>query len=100
VDARLRFRKCSLAANSAASINHGHCDASKRIVGARRPSDVHGDSQATLGGWSCVSPGPAQFDGTHEIDALAVGHSYTVYTETLNGVVDPSQITNAIDSLC
>jgi len=55
---------------------------------------------ATFGGWSCVSPGPAQFDGTYEIDALAVGHSYTVYAETLNGVVDPSQITNAINSLC
>jgi hypothetical protein len=55
---------------------------------------------ATFAGWSCVSPGPAQFDGTYEIDALAVGHSYTVYTEALNGGVDPSQISNAIDSLC
>jgi hypothetical protein len=55
---------------------------------------------ATFAGWSCVSPGPAQFDGTYEIDALAVGHSYTVYAEGLNGAVDPSQISNAIDSLC
>ena len=55
---------------------------------------------ASFGGWSCVSPGPAQFDGRYEIDALAVGHSYTVYAEALNGVVDPSQITNAINSLC
>jgi hypothetical protein len=55
---------------------------------------------ATFAGWSCASPGPAQFDGTYEIDALAVGHSYTVYTEALNGVVDPSQISNAIGSLC
>jgi hypothetical protein len=55
---------------------------------------------ASFGGWSCVSPGPAQFDGTYEIDALAVGHSYTVYAESLNGVVDPSQISNEIDSLC
>jgi hypothetical protein len=55
---------------------------------------------AALAGWSCVSPGPAQFDGTYEIDALAVGHSYTVYAESLNGAVDPSQISNAIDSLC
>jgi hypothetical protein len=36
---------------------------------------------ATMGGWSCTAPGPAQFDGTYEIDALAVGHSYTVYAE-------------------
>jgi hypothetical protein len=56
--------------------------------------------EATIGGWSCASPGPAQFDGTYEIDALAVGHSYSVYAEALNGVVDPSQISNAIFSLC
>ena len=55
---------------------------------------------ATFAGWSCFSPGPAQFDGTYEIDALAVGHSYIVYTEALNGAVDPSQISNAIASLC
>ena len=55
---------------------------------------------ATFAGWSCVSPGPAQFDGSYEIEALAVGHSYTVYTEALNGAVDPSQISNAIGSLC
>ena len=55
---------------------------------------------ATIGGWSCASPGPAQFDGTYAIDALAVGHSYTVYAEALNGAVDPSQISNAILSLC
>jgi len=30
---------------------------------------------ATLGGWSCSGPGPAQFDGSHEIDGLAVGRS-------------------------
>ncbi len=55
---------------------------------------------ATIGGWSCTTPGPAQFDGTYEIDGLAVGHSYTVYAEALNGAVDPSQINNAIVSLC
>jgi hypothetical protein len=55
---------------------------------------------ATIGGWSCTAPGPAQFDGTYEIDGLAVGHSYTVYAEALNGAVDPSQFNNAIVSLC
>jgi hypothetical protein len=55
---------------------------------------------ATIGGWSCTAPGPAQFDGTYEIDGLALGHSYTVYAEALNGAVDPSQISNAIASLC
>ena len=55
---------------------------------------------ATIGGWSCTAPGPAQFDGTYEIDGLAVGHSYTVYAEALNGAVDPSQFLNAIVPLC
>jgi len=55
---------------------------------------------AILGGWSCTVPGPARFDGTYEIDGLAVGRSYTVYAEALNGAVDPSQFTNAIVSLC
>jgi len=55
---------------------------------------------ATIGGWSCTAPGPVQFDGAYEIDGLAVGHSYTVYAEALNGAVDPSQFVNAIVSLC
>jgi len=55
---------------------------------------------ATIGGWSCTAPGPAQFDGTYEIDGLAVGQSYTVYSEALIGAVDPSQFDNAIVSLC
>ncbi len=55
---------------------------------------------ATIGGWSCTAPGPAQFDGTYEIDGLAVGQSYTVYSEALNGAVDPSQFDNAIVTLC
>ena len=55
---------------------------------------------ATIGGWSCSAPGPAQFDGTYEIDGLAVGHSYIVYAEALNGAVDPSQFDNAIALLC
>jgi hypothetical protein len=55
---------------------------------------------ATLGGWSCAAPGPAQFDGSYEIDRLPVGHSYTVYAEPLDGVVAPAQIAPAIASLC
>jgi hypothetical protein len=55
---------------------------------------------ATIGGWSCTALGPAQFDGTYQIEGLAVGHSYTVYAEALNGAVDPSQFVNAIVSLC
>ena len=55
---------------------------------------------ATLGGWSCSAPGPAQFDGSYEIDGLAVERSYTVYAEALNGAVDPSKFINAVVSLC
>lgn len=55
---------------------------------------------ATLGGWSCAAPGPAQFDGTYEIGHLPVGHSYQVYAEPLDNTVDPSLISPAITSLC
>jgi hypothetical protein len=55
---------------------------------------------ATIGGWRCSAPGPAQFDGTYEIDGLSVGRSYTVYAEALNGAVDPAQFDYAIVSLC
>jgi hypothetical protein len=54
----------------------------------------------TIGGWSCTAPGPAQFDGTYEIDRLAVGARYLVYAEPLNGIVSPAQITPATAGLC
>lgn len=54
----------------------------------------------TLGGWSCSFPGPAQFDGTYRINALPIGRSYQVYVEALNGAVDPSQVSNALTTLC
>ena len=34
----------------------------------------------TIGGWSCVDPGPVQFDGSYEIDRLPVGHNYAIYS--------------------
>jgi hypothetical protein len=55
---------------------------------------------ATIGGWSCTAPGPAQFDGTYQIAGLAVGSSYTVYAEALNGAANPSQFNNATMTLC
>ncbi len=55
---------------------------------------------ATVGGWSCAGDGPAQFDGSYEIDRLQVGRSYTIYAEPLDGVVVPAQIAPAIVSLC
>jgi hypothetical protein len=55
---------------------------------------------ATLGGWSCAAPGPAQFDGTYEISHLPVGHSYHVYAEPLDNTVYPSLVSPATGSLC
>jgi hypothetical protein len=55
---------------------------------------------ATLGGWSCTGTGPAQFDGSYAIDGLAIGHSYTVYTEPLDGVVVPTNVSTALGGLC
>jgi matrixin len=55
---------------------------------------------ATIGGWSCTAPGPTQFDGSYQISGLAVGSSYTVYAEALNGAADPSQFSNATATLC
>jgi hypothetical protein len=55
---------------------------------------------ATLGGWSCTAPGPAQFDGTYEISHLPVGHSYQVYVEPLDNTVYPSLVSPATASLC
>jgi Matrixin len=54
----------------------------------------------TLGGWSCTAAGPAQFDGSYEIDRLPVGQSYYVYAEPLDGVVVPAQVSPAIAALC
>ncbi|HWZ98452.1 MAG TPA: matrixin family metalloprotease [Candidatus Dormibacteraeota bacterium] len=54
----------------------------------------------TLGGWSCTVPGPPQFDGSYLIQALPIGHSYQIYAESLNGAVDPSQVSNALMTLC
>lgn len=55
---------------------------------------------ATLGGWSCAAPGPAQFDGTYEIGHLPVGHSYQIYAEPLDNTVYPSLVSPATASLC
>src|SRR5258707_3991028 len=54
----------------------------------------------TMAGWSCAVPGPAQFDGTYQLDHLPIGHTYTVYAEPLDGVVSPGQITPALSTLC
>ena len=54
----------------------------------------------TLGGWSCQAPGPAKFDGTYQIGALAVNRTYKIYVEPLNGAIGPAEVSNALVSLC
>jgi len=55
---------------------------------------------ATLGGWSCQAPGPAQFDGTYVINHLPVGNTYAVYAEPLDGAVTPANVSPALTTLC
>jgi len=55
---------------------------------------------ATIGGWSCQGAGPAQFDGSYAIERLTTGRSYVVYAEPMNGLVTPTQVSNATMSLC
>jgi hypothetical protein len=54
----------------------------------------------TMGGWSCTAPGPVQFDGNYEIDQLAIGQSYMIYVEPLDGAVAPADVSDALVSLC
>jgi len=54
----------------------------------------------TLGGWSCTAPGPVQFDGSYLIDHLPVGRTYSIYAEPLDGAVTPSEVSNALVTLC
>ncbi|MGB6200418.1 MAG: matrixin family metalloprotease [Candidatus Acidiferrales bacterium] len=57
---------------------------------------------ATIGGWSCMDPGPAQFDGSYAIEKLAVGapESYVIYAEPLDGPLEPSDVPGATTALC
>ena len=43
---------------------------------------------------------PTNFDGGYQIQKLPIGRSYTVYAEPLDGAVSPSQIANAMQTLC
>lgn len=55
---------------------------------------------ATLSGWSCSGTGPPVFDGSYAIERLAVGRSYRVFVEPLDGPVTPSHVQGATQSLC
>src|SRR2546423_2063757 len=53
-----------------------------------------------ISGCRCSGAGPAPFDGSYALERLAVGHTYIVYAEPLDGVVVPAQIAPAISTLC
>jgi hypothetical protein len=55
----------------------------------------------TLSGWTCdASSPPLQFDGSFDIERLAIGHNYMLYAEPLDGLVVPSDFGDASDTLC
>ena len=54
----------------------------------------------SMGGWSCNAPGPVQFDGNYQIARLPVNRSYKIYAEPLDGAMSPSEVTNALVTLC
>jgi hypothetical protein len=57
---------------------------------------------ATMGGWSCSNPGPAQIDGSYTFERLPVGasQSYQVYAEPLDGPVTPGDVIYNPTGLC
>jgi hypothetical protein len=64
-------------------------------------SDTGSVIAGTLSGWSCnASANAPQFDGSYEIDRLPVGHNYSIYAEPLDGLVAPSDFSNALNDLC
>ncbi len=57
---------------------------------------------ATIAGWTCSDPGPAQFDGSYSLDRLPVGASqgYQVYAEPLDGPVSLGDVVDSQTGLC
>jgi hypothetical protein len=59
-------------------------------------------ASATIAGWSCSDPGPAQFDGSYSLERLPVGPSqtYQIYAEPLDGSVTLRDVIYSSTSLC
>jgi hypothetical protein len=57
---------------------------------------------ATIAGWSCSDPGPAQFDGSYSLERLTVGSSqtYRIYAEPLDSSVTLGVVIYSSTSLC
>ena len=57
---------------------------------------------ATIAGWTCSDPGPAQFDGSYAFERLRVGASqgYQVYAEPLDGPVTLGDVIYSPTGVC
>jgi hypothetical protein len=57
---------------------------------------------ATIAGWTCSDPGPAQFDGSYTLERLPVGpsQSYQIYAEPLDGPVTLGEVIYSTTGLC
>ena len=57
---------------------------------------------ATIAGWTCSNPGPAQFDGSYAFERLPVGasQSYQVYAEPFDGPVTLGDVIYSPTGLC
>jgi hypothetical protein len=57
---------------------------------------------ATMAGWTCSDPGPAQFDGSYSLDRLPVSssQSYQIYAEPLDGPVTLGNVIYNLTALC
>jgi len=55
----------------------------------------------TLGGWTCNAANPPSiFDGSYDIQRLPVGTNYLIYAEPLDGLVAPSDFSDALNDIC
>lgn len=54
-------------------------------------------------GWSCGTGNPSarpQFDGSYDFERLPVGHNYWIYAEPLVGLAQPSDFSDALETVC
>lgn len=64
-------------------------------------SDTGAVVAGILGGWSCNAGSQLpQFDGSFDIERLAIGHNYKIYAEPLIGLVGPGDFSDVLGNLC
>ena len=64
-------------------------------------ADTGSVAAATVGGWSCnAASQQIQFDGSYQIKRLQLNHNYEIYAEPIEGLVAPTDFSNALTDLC